>query len=241
MAKYIISQFTLPDGNVIELKDKVARDAIIGGTHFLGVTTTAIADGSSIQDILIGEDLRTAANGDIVVYGNKEFIWANADSMWHELGDVSTLGSLAFKDEASTLYTPSGTVGGRFTGAEISYTPAGTVSSPTITVTGSPVTISEFASSGSVTPGAPASCTLPTLTLTPDNNDNVTISWTAGSFTANTPTAVTLPTSKETSVLNDATAALDSAPTFSGTAASLAVEGTVTASFTGTPATITVT
>ena len=240
MAKYTISQFTMPDGNILELKDKVAREAVAGGTHFLGVTTTEIADGSSTSSIVIGEDSVTAANGDIVVYGIKEFIYATADSKWHELGDVSMLGALAVKDSASGSYTPAGTVSASFSGASISYTPAGTVSKPDITVTESSISIAEFDSAGSVTEGSAASCTLPTLTFTPDNNENLTISWTDGSFTANVPTAVTLPTSKQTSVLNGATAALDNAPSFSGTAADLAVEGSIQASFSGTAATITV-
>lgn len=278
MAKYTISQFTMPDGNILELKDKVAREAIQGGSHFLGVTETEIADGSTTTSLTIGEDSVTVANGDIVVYGIKEFIYASADSKWHELGDVSMLGALAVKDSASGSYTPEGSVSATFSGATISYTPAGsatfsgsalsssgsytpagTVSKPSVTVTESSISIKEFDNAGSVTSGSAAACTLPTLTFTPDNNENLTISWTAGSFTANTPTAVTLPTSKETSVLNGASAELAAAPTFSGTeatisvsgtpagsvtfsgtAAELAVEGTIEATFSGTPATITV-
>ena len=244
MAKYTISQFTMPDGNILELKDKVAREAIVGGTHFLGVTTTEITDGSTTQVISVGGESVTAANGDIVVYGNKEFIWADVDTAWHEMGDVSTLGALAFKDSASGSYTPQGSVDATFSGTEISYTPEGSVTAPTITVTETSISIAEFDDAGSVTAGeaASASCTMPTLVFTPDNNENLTISWTDGSFsfTANTPTAVTLPTSKQTSVLSGASAALDAAPTFSGTAASFAVEGSISASFSGTAATITV-
>ena len=244
MAKYTISQFTMPNGDIAELKDKVAREAVAGGTHFIGVTTSEISDGSTTQTITIGGESVTAANGDIVVSGNKEFIWADSDSKWHELGDVTNLGALALKDSASGSYTPEGSVNASFSGASISYTPEGTVTKPSITVTESSVSIKEFDNAGSVTNGsaASASCTMPTLTFTPDANENLTISWSDGSFsfTANTPTAVTLPTSKETSVLSGATAALDAAPTFSGTAASFDVEGTIDASFSGTPATITV-
>lgn len=279
MAKYTISQFTMPDGNILELKDKVAREALQGGSHFLGVTTTEITDGASTTTLVIGEDSVTAANGDIVVYGIKEFIYASSDSKWHELGDVSMLGALAVKDSASGTYTPAGSVEATFSGASISYTPAGsvnftgatmsssgtytpagTVTKPNVTVTPSTISIKEFDGAGSVTNGSAASCTLPTLTFTPDGtNENLTISWTAGSFTTNTPTAVTLPTSKETSVLNGASAELAAAPTFSGTeatisvsgttagsasfsgtAADLAVEGTISATFSGSQATITV-
>ena len=241
MSKYIISQFTLPDGNVIELKDKTAREAIAGGTYFMGVTSTPLTDGSTTQTVVISGDSKTATNGAIVVYGNKEFIWADADTQWHELGDVSNLGALALKDSATGLYTPGGTVSATFTGTDISYTPAGSVSKPNVSVTPTTATIKEFDGAGSVTNGTAASCTLPTLTFTPDNSENLTITWNGGSFTANTPTSVTLPTSKNTSVMTSATAELDAAPTFSGTADTLPVDGSVSASFTGTAATIVVT
>ena len=241
MAKFTISQFTLPNGDQIEIKDKVARDAVAGGTFFKGVTTTALTDGSTTTTITIGEQSVTVQNGDIAVYGNKEFIYASADSQWHELGDVTMLGALAVKDSASGTYTPAGAVTATFSGESISYTPAGSVSAPNITVTESAISIKEFDDAGSVTAGSAASATMPTLTFTPDaSSENLTISWTDGSFTANVPTAVTLPTSKETSVLNGASAALDNAPVFSGTAASFAVEGSISATFSGTQATITV-
>lgn len=262
MAKYTISQFTMPSGDIVELKDKVAREAVAGGTHFLGVTTTEIADGSTTTSVVIGEDTKTAANGDIVVYGIKEFIYATADLKWHELGDVSMLGALAVKDSASGTYTPAGSVSSTFTGTDITYTPAGSVnftggtvsstgtytpegsiSKPNVTVTESSISIAEFDSAGSVTEGSAASATMPTLTFTPDaSTENLTISWTDGSFTANVPTAVTLPTSKQTSVLNGATAELAAAPTFSGTEATLNVSGTAagSASFSGTEATLSV-
>ena len=241
MAKYTISQFTMPDGNILELKDKVARDTLAGGTSFLGVTSTEITDGATTESVVIGNDTKTAVNGSIVVYGVKEFIFATADSKWHELGDVSMLGSLAVKDSATGLYTPQGTVTATFSGSSVSYTPQGTISKPDVTVTETAVSISEFNSAGSVTAGTAASCTLPTLVFTPDGStENLTISWTAGSFTTNTPTAVTLPTSKETEVLSGATAALASTPVFSGTAANITASGSISATFSGTQAIITV-
>ena len=160
MAKYTISQFTMPDGNILELKDKVAREAVAGGTHFLGVTVTEIEDGSSTTSLTFGTGAdavtKTAANGDIVVYGIKEFIYAEADLKWHELGDVSMLGALATKDSASGSYTPAGSVSATFSGSTISYTPAGTVSAPTITVTETSISIAEFDDAGSVTEGSAA-------------------------------------------------------------------------------------
>lgn len=230
----------LLDGSYAEVYDAVAREAIAGGTRFLGVTTTAISDGASTNPITIGGESVTAKNGDIVVYGNKEFIFASIDSKWHELGDTTGLGALALKDSASTLYTPEGTV----SKPNVNVTPTlagvkqvvneGSVSS---------VTIHEFDGAGSVTPGkanTPTAVTLPVFTTTL-NGTTLEFGWSAGSVTpgsAGTPTAVTLPTSKETSVVRSATmpttstlsvmtgaaAELAAAPVFSGTQSTIIVE-----------------
>ena len=50
----------------------------------------------------------TAESGDITTYQNKEFIFNG--SVWQEFGDLSGLGELAFKDSATATYTPAGTV-----------------------------------------------------------------------------------------------------------------------------------
>lgn len=239
MARYVISQLTMPDGNVMELKDKVARDAIAGGSFFLGVTSTEIVDGSSITTVIVAGEEKTASNGAIVVCGVKEFIFAEADGRWHELGDVSMLGSLAVKNSAAGIYTPRGSVSSTFTGANISYTPAGTVSKPDVDVTSETIAIREFDSVGSVTAGSAASCELPTLSMEYDGeNDGLTVSWMPGIFTPNTPTEVTLPTPKETSVMAGATAELHEAPEFVGTQDALEVTGMVESTFSGTAATI---
>lgn len=228
----------LLDGSYAEVYDAVAREAIAGGTHFLGVTSTAITDGATTNPITIGEDSVTAKNGDIVVYGNKEFIFASIDSKWHELGDTTGLGALALKDSASTLYTPEGEI-----------------SKPNVTVTPTAVGVAEFATAGSVTPGSantptevsvtpgsantPTEVTLPVLTTTL-NGTTLEFGWSSGSVTpgtagtptavsvtpgtAGTPTAVTLPTSKTTSVLTGVAAELANAPVFSGTQSLITVE-----------------
>ena len=306
--KYL-SKITLLDGTQVKIKDSEARAAIAGGTHFIGITTTALTDGSGTNPVVINGDDVTAANGDIVVYGNKEFIWADVDSKWHELGDVTNLGALALKDSASGSYTPEGTVtfsggtvsssgsytpagevtfsggtvsssgsytpagtvefsGGtvestgsytpagtvEFSGGTVessgsytpagevtfsggtvsssgSYTPAGTVSKPAVDVTAPTASISVFDQAGSVTAGSAASF----AATYDESTENLTLS-----FTANTPTAVTLPTSKVENVVSSVSAELHEAPSFSGTAATIEVEGTAagTATFSGTAATI---
>ena len=246
------THLTLLDGSKVYVKDEVAREAIQGGTHFRGVTSTALSDGAATNPIMIGEQSYTAVNGDIVAYGNKEFIFAELDSKWHELGDLTGLGALALKDEASGSYTPAGEVtfsGGtvsssgsytpagtvEFSGGTVestgSYTPAGTVSKPAVDVTAPTASISVFDQAGSVSAGSAA---VLSLTYT-EGSEELAIS-----FTPNTPTVVTLPTSKVENVVSSVSAELHEAPSFSGTAATIEVEGTAagTATFSGTAATI---
>lgn len=63
------------------------KSSISGGTHFLGVTTTTIEDGSTTSTVSIDNSNITAKKGDIVIYNNLEFIWDG--SKWVELGDSS--------------------------------------------------------------------------------------------------------------------------------------------------------
>lgn len=148
-----ISKITLPSGQVYNIKDAQARESIetikvgiTGGLHYLGATTTALADGDNTNPITIGGKEVTAESGDIVIYGQLEFIYSDADNRWHEFGSTGSLKALAFKDSASGSYKPAGTVSKpTFTGsssdvsitatasASGNYTPAGTVSQPTFT------------------------------------------------------------------------------------------------------------
>ena len=106
MSKNYLDSFKLPSGNKYYLKDSEAREAIAaleGGSYFLGVTTTALTDQATTNPIKIdGEDV-TAKNGNMVIYGNKEFVWAGASATgkWVEFGDLSVLGALAYKDSVS--------------------------------------------------------------------------------------------------------------------------------------------
>lgn len=74
-----ISKITLPGGGTYDLKDAAARDAIAslsGGSYFLGVTTTAITDQSTTNPITINGSSVYAINGNMTIYGNKEFVWS---------------------------------------------------------------------------------------------------------------------------------------------------------------------
>ena len=84
------------------------RELIAGGTHWIDATTTEISDGSTTNPIQINGESYTAQAGDIVSYGNMEFIFSKS-GVWREFGSTGSLKALAFKDSASGDYTPAGT------------------------------------------------------------------------------------------------------------------------------------
>lgn len=85
---------------------------------FVGITTTALTDGNTTNPIIVNGESITVGAGGVAVYQSKEFIWTG--SAWQEFGDLTGLGLLAYKNSASGSYTPNGTI-----------------SAPTITLTGS--------------------------------------------------------------------------------------------------------
>ena len=108
------------------LKDAEARESIediyskiSGGLHYLGKSTTPIADGDATGPWVIdgvtyvvsnpSEGQKVLSAGDIAIYGESEFIWSGASGKWQEFGSTGSLGALAFKDSASGTYTPAGT------------------------------------------------------------------------------------------------------------------------------------
>lgn len=180
-----ISKITLPSGTTYDIKDAEARTLIenlTSATRFLGITTTALTDGATTQRIEIeNEGQVSVVAGDVAIYDTSEFIFDG--TTWHLFGDLSNLGSLAYKDSASGNFTPSGSVtqptfsgtakylaasvGKATKSMEGSFTPEGTVSQPTFsgnkiyahhTFTGSANT-----STGSFTPSGSVSA--PTITV----------------------------------------------------------------------------
>lgn len=99
-----ISQITLPSGTTYDIKDAQARSA----KAWKGITTTALTDGSTTNPVTINGKSVTVTSGDIVAYGDAEFIWNG--SAWQEFGDLSDLGALAYKDNATGSFTPQGSV-----------------------------------------------------------------------------------------------------------------------------------
>ena len=96
------------------------KSSITGGMHYLGKSTTAIADGDATGPWVIdgvtyiaggtpAEGQKLLAAGDIAIYQELEFIWSGASGKWQEFGSTGSLKALAFKDSASGSYTPAGT------------------------------------------------------------------------------------------------------------------------------------
>jgi hypothetical protein len=121
-------------------------------SDYLGVTTTELTDGASTNPITVDGESVTAKKGNIANYGSKEFIFNG--SVWQEFGDLSALGSMAYVNSATG-----------------SYTPAGTMTDPTVTIGGT-----ASADAQTVTIGGTASAAAQTITVTPTTTDvpNVT-------------------------------------------------------------------
>lgn len=144
-----ISKVTLPNGSTYDIKDTTARSQITseaaarkaaddsitnilrdlssnltGAMHYAGVTTSALHDGASTEDlsstIQINNEDYVPKAGDVVIYQNKEFVYSiqtknvngaeKTIGIWNEFGSTGSLKALAFKDSASGSVTPSGTV-----------------------------------------------------------------------------------------------------------------------------------
>ena len=138
-----ISKITLPSGTTYDLKDATARQSISdiqtamsGGVSFLGETTTALTDQATTTTIKINGSNVTAKAGNLVYYGKKEFLFNG--TKWIEMGDLTTLKALAYKDSASGKVTAAGSVSQpTFTGTEFTstgkFTPAGSVDITVVT------------------------------------------------------------------------------------------------------------
>lgn len=99
-----ISKITLPSGNTYDIKDAVARSQISGAIRIKGTTTTALTDEATTNPITIDGNSYTAVSGDAVFYNKKEFVFDG--TKWHEFGDMSGLGDVAYinKDGTATHF-----------------------------------------------------------------------------------------------------------------------------------------
>lgn len=195
-----ITKITLSDGKVYAIKDEEARKLIAAlgtPTHYLGVTTTVITDGAPTSPIAIGDEMITPSAGDIVAYGSSEFVWSEIELKWREFGSTGSIKALAFKDTASA-----------------DYTPAGSVSAPTITVTPGMASVTPFGDAGKL-----PSCTFPKMTATVED-ETLVFGWSEGSFNAGALPSGGTPVKVATGIES----ASASAPTFTGTAATITVD-----------------
>ena len=251
-----IKQIKLPSGTTYDIVDQGARDLIeqlSGYTYYIGVTTTALTDGSTTNPIVVNDQSVTANTGGIVTYQNAEFIFNG--TAWQEFGDLGALGALAYKDNASASYTPSGTINApAFTGSSatisLSYTPSGTVAAPTFTGSQATITAS-YTPSGNVTlysvhtavepgttgykPSGTVSLTAPTITL---STSSITPISSVGSLPTATMPVLTTTVTNEVLTLSWTAGTFDAGalPTFGNavsfaTAVSSVTSGTAT--FTG--------
>lgn len=168
---------------------------------FIGETTeTPLVDGSTTSSVKIGSTTHTAATGDVVLYGAKEFVWQG--SVWRELGDGS---SHALKTISIT--GANGLTGGGTLEANRTISHADTSSQASISASGrryiTGVTLDDYGHVTGLTTGT-ETVTAPTV-----NNGKLTIQKNGanvGEFTANqsgnTTANITVPT-KVSELTND--------------------------------------
>lgn len=154
-----ISKITLPSGTTYNLKDEQARNDIqtiqsglAGGVKLIGTTTTPLTDGATTNPITINNKSVTAVAGNLVRYNQGEYLFDGTS--WAFMGDLSSLGDLAYKDSASGSFTPAGSIseitftGDSHTSFSGDYTPSGRVD---VTVDGQTKNLSVEESTGTAT------------------------------------------------------------------------------------------
>lgn len=108
-----IDHLTIPINGVdttLEIEDAYARQLIsdLGdAVYWIGVTTTALTDGDTTNPITVNSESVTARTGGMAQYSGEEFVWNG--SAWQSVGK-NNFGALAFKNDASGSYTPTGSV-----------------------------------------------------------------------------------------------------------------------------------
>lgn len=142
-----IKQITLPNNTTYDLRDSRVDSIISQGTRWVGVTTTAISDGSTTSTIVIDGASHNAEIGDIASYNNMEFIWNG--TVWQEFGSTGSLKTLAFKDSVAVKTTIPKTFTSSFSGTQGTVSVSGTTTG-SVSETKSAVTVSK-ASSGTAT------------------------------------------------------------------------------------------
>ena len=253
-----IKKATLPSGNTYYFKDEEVRNwigdgatsgaekritdvetavaALSNATHWLGITTTSLEDGSTTNPITIGGQSVTAVSGDIVQDVNaNEFIFNG--TAWQQFGgSIGTLKAFAFVDTGTVTITPAGTNASSSVSGTCAVTPSGTIGVGSGTA--------NYVPAGSVSGTA--------VTLTSGNVGSVTNAGSMPTYTVSdevlTITAGAVPTVSTVAVATGVDTVTD--PSFTGTGAELIFTGTSSSgtisgtaaaqTFTGTSATHTV-
>lgn len=232
------------NGTAYTIKDAWSRaaiedieTAIAGGTHFLGVTTTALSDGATTNPVTIADKSVTASNGDIVLCSvteggasiTAEFIFDG--SKWQQFGTQGVLKALAYKDSASGSVTLPLT-------SNISveaYTPQVDKGSLAVTTSEASVSVTATAASFSVTTAnATLSSTTAAATLdTTETGATVTYAQTAASITHTATTVTTAGPSVSLTYTTGTFTALKDV-TYDSTTATLSISSATSDSFTKT-------
>jgi hypothetical protein len=82
--------------------------------HFKGTTTTAMSDGLTTAAVTIGGSSYTPNAGDVVLYGDNEFVWSG--SAWLKLGDAGS-----FKTVQTAITNSIGSSDGTSTATRFIY------------------------------------------------------------------------------------------------------------------------
>ena len=183
METYIDKATTEYQG-LMSAEDKARLDSLVAasgnGVHFIGTTSTALTEGATTSTLVAassGSLTKTTGfiAGDLVFYGNKEFIW-NGTS-WTLFGDLGDLGTLAFKNSAKvtipatnhTHSTPSlkHTVTQGNVSASGSYTPEGEVYISTNQGAGADVFIGKINVTGNIGRTLVSESQLSNVSITP--------------------------------------------------------------------------
>lgn len=202
-----LSKIKLPSGSEYNLKDAQARNdiqnlqnAMTGQVSLIGTTTTAITDQATTNPITINGNSVTAIAGNMVYYNRKEFIFDG--SKWIELGDLSSLGSLAYKNEATGSVTAAGNVSKpNFIGQESSVTITATESNTGTISFGGTVGVPQFTGAEMTSTGTFAATGNVTITQEATGTNNFTPAGTVAAPTISianvgTTTTVNSPTAK---------------------------------------------
>ena len=110
-----------------DIKDAVARATLVGGVHYVGITTTPLTDGATTSPIMIDGESYTPKAGDIVIYesgaNHLEFIWNGSatPNHWDEFGSTGELGTAAFMDYEETNLKHTHTIEHEATKAQVVY------------------------------------------------------------------------------------------------------------------------